>query len=545
MKNPKLETNLKDTYSESFFSQHDRSFYPVLAASILEILGDDVKSVLDVGCGHGFLVESFRALGLTASGIEGSESAQSLWPTAHRDSYLIRDLTRFQDYDQIAKTDLVCSFEVAEHVPEEFAGDFIRVLTHSRPKQIVFGAATEFQDLDKNPTHVNERPFQYWIQQMETAGYELDIVNTVALKELLFARKRTDGIKWWYPKNAMVYVPRGTLELREDYDQQVVAIKPGELTWRIRSGNPVFNLMADRDRYEYLYLIESKIGDSRAKIYNASKPRPPLYVATIDTTPEYKICWYKDQPRNLQKLIPSVEAGHKVRIGDYCDHYRNFFNGRSSNEYMIDIGANIGLSAFPVASLGHPVICFEPTEVNIELLSVGIACNNFKQSVRIEEVALSDKDQSIKIYVPEGRADNASLDKDCSNLNLQANPARSSTISAMRFDNWWSHHNAGLKIEQARLFKVDTQGHELSVLIGATEFLSAAAEYGNLILEIEWDSGFLHARNINGTDLLHKIDALGFEVYAPARLTPDEFVDFAGQSRKCDLLCQAKTKHSL
>jgi len=212
---------------------------------------------------------------------------------------------------------------------------------------------------------------------------------------------------------------------------------------------------------------------------------------------------------------------------------------------MIDIGANIGLSAFPVASLGHPVICFEPTEVNIELLSVGIACNNFKQSVRIEEVALSDKDQSIKIYVPEGRADNASLDKDCSNLNLQANPARSSTISAMRFDNWWSHHNAGLKIEQARLFKVDTQGHELSVLIGATEFLSAAAEYGNLILEIEWDSGFLHARNINGTDLLHKIDALGFEVYAPARLTPDEFVDFAGQSRKCDLLCQAKTKHSL
>ncbi len=258
MKNPTLENQLKDTYTESFFSQHDNSFYLALARTILEVCGEETESVLDVGCGHGFLVEAFRHLGVPSNGIEGSESARKLWPEAHRESYLVRDLTSFTAFDEIPPTEMVCTFEVAEHLAEQYADHFVKILTHHRPANVVFGAATEFQDLDKNPTHVNEKSFQYWIRKFSNAGYQHHLVKTIQLKELLFERKRTDGIKWWYPKNSMVFVPEGEIGDQNIYDQAICKVNSAKLLWRVRSKNPVFNLMAERDYHEYISIIESE-----------------------------------------------------------------------------------------------------------------------------------------------------------------------------------------------------------------------------------------------------------------------------------------------
>ncbi len=265
-----------------------------------------------------------------------------------------------------------------------------------------------------------------------------------------------------------------------------------------------------------------------------------LYTAKIDTEPSYKICWYHNQPRNLNKLNARVDQDKKIRIGDYCERYRGFFQEQAVDDFMIDIGANIGLSAFPVGSIGHRVICFEPVAVNIELLRAGIKANHFQDLVTIAEIAVSDADEWVTIYVPDWRADNASLDKTCSNLNLQANPARGSQIQTLKFDSWWQQQNGEYKIQDARLFKVDTQGHEYSVIQGAQIFLREATQWQKLILEIEWDSGFISQRGIDGVELLLNLDNLGYEVYDPVPLMPNDFSEFVAQQRRCDLLCRVK-----
>ncbi|MBX2870009.1 MAG: class I SAM-dependent methyltransferase [Acidiferrobacterales bacterium] len=266
MKNPNLENNLKTTYTESFFSQHDPSFYPELAKAILQVCDGEIQSSLDVGCGHGFLVEALREQGVDAYGLEGSESARALWPESHTQKYTVMDIEGEQGAELVAVSQLVTSFEVAEHLSASSAAKFIQLVTTHKPRYIVFGAATPYQDLDKNPTHVNEQSFQYWIDRFAEGEYELHLLKTIQLKQDLFERKRTHGVKWWYPKNAMVFVPQGITQAESDYDQQLVQIKPDLLTWRVRSKNPVFNLMADRDYYEYLRIVERGIREASGRL---------------------------------------------------------------------------------------------------------------------------------------------------------------------------------------------------------------------------------------------------------------------------------------
>merc|ERR1719253_949504 len=83
---PKSETE----YSKEFFLQHKKNahVYPALASSLESHVMQKLKdsfTVLDMGCGHGLLVEAWRNLGVLQSYcVEGSESASSMWPSEYK-----------------------------------------------------------------------------------------------------------------------------------------------------------------------------------------------------------------------------------------------------------------------------------------------------------------------------------------------------------------------------------------------------------------------------------------------------------------------------
>jgi len=220
--------------------------------------------------------------------------------------------------------------------------------------------------------------------------------------------------------------------------------------------------------------------------------------------------------------------------------YRGYFNACNFADYMIDVGVNIGLSAFPVASIDHRVVCFEPVPVNVELLQLGIMKNHFETKISLEAKALSDNEATFELFVPDNRADNASSDSYCSNMNVNKQIVHQIAVEAIIFDQWWSEYGSNYPIERARLFKIDTQGHEFPVLMGAKHFLSDAAKYKNIILELEWDSGFLEQRGIDGRDILNFIDQLGYEVIAPVNLDSSQYYRFSSEFNRCDLVCRPK-----
>ena len=69
--------------------------YGPLVAAIAAAAGGLPDSALDVGCGHGLLVEAWREAGVARSfGLEGSPAAAAMWPEAFRDEfYKVQNLT--------------------------------------------------------------------------------------------------------------------------------------------------------------------------------------------------------------------------------------------------------------------------------------------------------------------------------------------------------------------------------------------------------------------------------------------------------------------
>jgi len=196
-------------------------------------------TVLDVGCGHGLLVEAWRDTGIAEESfcIEGSKSAAVMWPPQHRDRYYqIMDLSDLSAVSsaavdntvvKIPKTDVVTSFEVAEHLPESSAANFVHLLVTHDPSFVFFSAATVDQDLGQNPSHVNEQPFSYWLKKFKSVGYVPDVVTTAKAK-LALLKNPNHALQraWWYSKNIWIFVPQ---HRQNDLDTKILHDVPSNV----------------------------------------------------------------------------------------------------------------------------------------------------------------------------------------------------------------------------------------------------------------------------------------------------------------------------
>mmetsp|Transcript_14552 Transcript_14552/g.50215 ORF Transcript_14552/g.50215 Transcript_14552/m.50215 type:complete len:343 (+) Transcript_14552:1464-2492(+) len=211
----KFATPGDGVYDAAFFEQHreNADVYGPLVAAMAEATGGLPESALDVGCGHGLLVEAWREAGVARSfGLEGSPAAAAMWPEAFRDEfYKVQNLSLPGAAAAAEATALVTSFEVGEHLPVEDADKFVAVVVAKSPRHVFFGAATPSQDRGGNPTHVNENTFAFWLERFEAAGYVFDAARTARVRQLLLAPPAAQPVLhktlWWYPKNILAFAP--------------------------------------------------------------------------------------------------------------------------------------------------------------------------------------------------------------------------------------------------------------------------------------------------------------------------------------------------
>ena len=136
---------------------------------IAERIAGDIRPrrVLDAGCALGLLVETLRAQGIDAEGIDISSYAianvhEPIRPFCRQGS-IATDFT--QQYD------LIVSIEVLEHMParegEEAIANFCRhtddVLFSSTPSD------------HREPSHVNVQPAEYWAEAFARHGFYRDV----------------------------------------------------------------------------------------------------------------------------------------------------------------------------------------------------------------------------------------------------------------------------------------------------------------------------------------------------------------------------------
>lgn len=139
-----------------------------LAANVAQEL--QPASVLDAGCGTGLLVESLRARGVEAYGVDISEKAIAQVPSSVREHCWAASLTE----PLPRRYDLITCMEVMQHIDPADAEKVITNLCNATDRLLLstcpFGSAKA-----GDPAQVNVQPPEVWAGLLASEGFLRDI----------------------------------------------------------------------------------------------------------------------------------------------------------------------------------------------------------------------------------------------------------------------------------------------------------------------------------------------------------------------------------
>ena len=131
----------------------------------------DLKSMIDVGCGSGGMVQLALDLGIDAIGVDGDWSFERDVPFALHD-YEKGSFVPDREFD------LCYSCEFVEHVWEKYRQNFFD--TFKSAKYLLITHAPPGQG---GHHHVNEQLAEYWIDALNQDGWEYDETTTMEVRK--------------------------------------------------------------------------------------------------------------------------------------------------------------------------------------------------------------------------------------------------------------------------------------------------------------------------------------------------------------------------
>ncbi len=172
--------DLNKTYTKRFFGWQDNATQQqILAKYFVPFIVKEFNPtyVLDVGCGSGQWLDEYRKYNIKTKGVEGSVNAWDVMSEETKEvvtKWDLRDTIEEEDYT----IDLAQSFEVAEHIEEEYADIFLHNLLKDDPDIVLLTAAPIGQHGFK---HVNCQEREYWMTKMKNMGwlFSQDLLHTV------------------------------------------------------------------------------------------------------------------------------------------------------------------------------------------------------------------------------------------------------------------------------------------------------------------------------------------------------------------------------
>ncbi|GAB4332167.1 MAG: hypothetical protein Kow0037_09460 [Calditrichia bacterium] len=189
--------NIEQLYDDGFYQMHEPWIpeYRVISDFLKNNL--EFESVVDFGCGNGYILWLLQKAGKKVRGVEGSAAALKAANEQIKGNLMLADL-RYPLF--VGKHELVICTEVAEHLEEEYADTLLDTMVRNAKNTIYFTAATPEQT--GGIGHVNLQEHDYWIEKMQSRGYQVNWELTNRFREEL-ASKITNIV--WFIKNSLIF----------------------------------------------------------------------------------------------------------------------------------------------------------------------------------------------------------------------------------------------------------------------------------------------------------------------------------------------------
>lgn len=282
--------------------------------SVAQLLVDQLhpRSVMDLGCAKGFLVEALRDRGVEAFGVDVSEYAISEVRPDIRSYCRVGSITVPLD----RQYDLITCIEVLEHLTGrdvELALD--NLCGHAR--QVLFSSSpTELYD----GTHLNVRPREYWVSKFAERGFYLDpdfdarILSPQAmLFRSLAAPPKRFTVAHYSPQNPATATPilRVVGPLAHLAAQRTASLLPG-CYWTGERWETVLDPLAEAD----LVVIQADFllrGERREDVLREARRRGVPVLLDLD---ELLFDLPPEHPRHRDWADKQAELAELIRAAD-------------------------------------------------------------------------------------------------------------------------------------------------------------------------------------------------------------------------------------
>jgi len=196
--------------------------------------------------------------------------------------------------------------------------------------------------------------------------------------------------------------------------------------------------------------------------------------------------------RYLEHLVPR----------DTPENILHILLGSTTRTAIVDIGANVGQFALPLAKEGHTVYSFEPIEGTCEILKQNVKKDGVERLVRVFCVGVDEK-EATKAFGYVGDSDPGSpgygtIDPDLPDAHVLST-VRTGPVQAFL---------GARELNKIHVFKTDTQGFEEGVLRGAKKLLHSPRHPRFLLVEFSYF--LLTAAGTNPIDVLDLIYDAGY-----------------------------------
>ena len=193
----------------------------------------------------------------------------------------------------------------------------------------------------------------------------------------------------------------------------------------------------------------------------------------------------------LASILARGYLGSPIRPSPLLARYVAALGCLRVGDCALDIGANIGFFTGLLAEAVGPqgrVLAFEPNPIPLKVLRTSVRRSRLSQA-RVFPHAVSEQAQILKLQT--GWFDfgeNATVSSHLKTVERLGFFRRNLSIQAVRLDDFLDGDGLvvdGEKLPAPRFLKIDTEGHELSVLMGAEKLLERHAP--TLVIEYGYD----------------------------------------------------------